>query len=63
MSGKHRRRWCDFVEVGDGMVYYPGSSLSQDKSAVIYECLEFGCVSGRDSWAKVEDFREEGLMY
>jgi len=63
MSCKHCRRWCDFVEVGDGMVYYPGSSLSQDKSAMIYECLEFGCVLGRDSWAKVEGFREEGLMY
>jgi len=30
---------------------------------MIYECLEFGGVSGRDSWAKVEGFQEEGLMY
>jgi len=52
MSCKYGRRWCDFMEVGDGMVYYPGSLLSQDKSAMIYERLEFGCVSGRDSWAK-----------
>jgi len=51
------------MEVGDGMVYYLGSSLSQDKSAMVYERLEFGCVSGRDSWAKVEGFWEEGLMY
>jgi len=63
MSCKYGRRWCDFVEVGNGMVYYLGLSLSQDKSAMIYERLEFGCISGRDSWAKVEGFREEGLMY
>jgi len=30
---------------------------------MIYERLEFGCVSGRESWAKIEDFREEGLIY
>src|SRR6266705_4087265 len=41
MSGKYSRRWGDFVEICNRMVYDSVASLTQDISAVVNECLEF----------------------
>src|SRR6266581_4894460 len=51
MSSKHSRCWGDFVEICDRVVYYSVASLAQDISAVVNECLEFGRISGRNSWS------------
>jgi len=62
MSSKYSRSGGDFMEVCNRMVYYSVLTIAQDILTVVYECLEFGCTMGWNSWSKVECFWEERLV-
>jgi len=62
MSCKYRGSRGNFMEICNRMVYYPVLSLTQDISAVVYKCPEFGCVTGWNSWSKVKRFWEKQLV-
>jgi len=61
VSSEYGRMWRDFIKVSNRVIYYSVLATTQDESAIIYEGLEFGRVSYRDSWSEIECFWKERL--